>query len=174
MRLCCGFAGAGVTITGQPDGDFWTTSPQCTDLSDSSRVALSGDAESCYYLCTARHCMHACCVTNCMQPCYHDAAAHAAQCLLGVMASAVEASALPCADMYSCGCHWLLSSCRSCCCHTPPPGTTLAGSTTLIDHASCLGLDMNNDGCRADLAFLDAYTITPGTFFGYTCTPVTA
>ncbi|KAF6265670.1 hypothetical protein COO60DRAFT_1683903 [Scenedesmus sp. NREL 46B-D3] len=53
-------------------------------------------------------------------------------------------------------------------------GTTLAGSTTLIDHASYLGLDMNNDGCRADLAFLDAYTITPGTFFGYTCTPVTA
>ncbi|WIA14116.1 hypothetical protein OEZ85_002660 [Tetradesmus obliquus] len=49
-------------------------------------------------------------------------------------------------------------------------GATLApGSTTLIDHASYLGLDMNNNGCRADLSFINAYTITPGTFFGFNC-----
>ncbi|WIA34286.1 hypothetical protein OEZ86_012626 [Tetradesmus obliquus] len=47
--------------------------------------------------------------------------------------------------------------------------TTVTGSTTLIDHASYLGLDMNNNGCRADVAFIDAITITPGTFFGYNC-----
>lgn len=41
-------------------------------------------------------------------------------------------------------------------------GTTAAGSTTLIDHASYLGLDMNNNGCRADVAFINAITITPG------------
>uniref|UniRef100_A0A383VHB2 Fungal lipase-type domain-containing protein n=1 Tax=Tetradesmus obliquus TaxID=3088 RepID=A0A383VHB2_TETOB len=44
-------------------------------------------------------------------------------------------------------------------------GTTAAGSTTLIDHASYLGLDMNNNGCRADVAFINAITITPGYIF---------
>ncbi|WIA34284.1 hypothetical protein OEZ86_012624 [Tetradesmus obliquus] len=44
-------------------------------------------------------------------------------------------------------------------------GTTAAGSTTLIDHASYLGLDMNNNGCRADVAFINAITITPGLYF---------
>ncbi|WIA34287.1 hypothetical protein OEZ86_012627 [Tetradesmus obliquus] len=49
-------------------------------------------------------------------------------------------------------------------------GTTLAGSTTLIDHASYLGLDMNNNGCRADVGFIDAYTISDCGFLGCTCT----
>jgi hypothetical protein len=51
-----------------------------------------------------------------------------------------------------------------------PAATTFApGSSALIDHASYLGLDMNNDGCRSDLAFINAYTIEPGTLFGFNC-----
>jgi hypothetical protein len=49
-------------------------------------------------------------------------------------------------------------------------GLTITGSTTLIDHASYLGIDMANTGCRADVSFLASINITPGNFFGYTCT----
>jgi hypothetical protein len=56
----------------------------------------------------------------------------------------------------------------------PSPAATLApGSTTLIDHGSYLGIDVNNDGCRADLAIINAYTPVPGTFFGFNCRPNT-
>jgi hypothetical protein len=53
------------------------------------------------------------------------------------------------------------------------PGTTVvASSVTLIDHGSYLGLDMNNDGCRADLAFINSFTLKRNTFFPDECIPV--
>jgi hypothetical protein len=39
----------------------------------------------------------------------------------------------------------------------------------LIDHASYLGIDMNNDGCRADVSFINAIRVEPGRVFGYNC-----
>jgi hypothetical protein len=46
----------------------------------------------------------------------------------------------------------------------------LTGSTTLIDHQSYLGLDMDNSGCRADVSFINAIGIGQDTNGDFTCT----
>jgi hypothetical protein len=59
--------------------------------------------------------------------------------------------------------------------HSLPAATTIvASSVTLIDHASYLGLDMNNDGCRADLAFINSIRVERRFLLPNRCIPVTA
>ncbi|WIA34285.1 hypothetical protein OEZ86_012625 [Tetradesmus obliquus] len=42
--------------------------------------------------------------------------------------------------------------------------TKLIGGVTLIDHASYLGIDVDNAGCREDMAFIDAFRVERGLF----------
>jgi hypothetical protein len=80
---------------------------------------------------------------------------------------------LLCAAGFSPLLHIHLSTHNLVCGHSSPAATLAPGSTTLIDHGSYLGIDVNNDGCRADLAILNAFTPVPGTFFGFNCRPNT-